>query len=159
MSSRYLVALACLVSVLTISAVAAAGNGKTQTPQLSGTWITSVSLTNPPPGVDATFQALDTFVAGGGILVTSSQSHPTARSLAHGNCARTSGRTFACTFVWFRFDPTSGSYVGMQRVRRTMTVSNDQKSFEATDTVDVLTPGGTVVASLRGSETGHRLGM
>ena len=160
MSSRYLFAFVCLVGALTISAVAAGANGKkAQTPQLSGTWITSVSLTNPPPGVDATFQALDTFAAGGGILVSSSQSHPTARSLAHGNCAHTSGRRFACTFVWFRFDPTSGSYIGMQRVRRTMTLSKDEKAFAATDTIEVLAPDGTVVASLRGSETGHRLGI
>ena len=160
MSNRYLVALACLVGALMVSAGAAGANGKkAQTPQLSGTWLTSITLTNAPPGVDATFQALDTFVAGGGILVSSSQSHPTVRSLAHGNCAHTRGLTFACTFVWFRFDPTSGSYVGMQRVRRTMTVSNDQRSFQATDTIQVLAPDGTVVASIQGSETGQRLGM
>ena len=160
MSSRYPIALACLIGALTISAVASGANGKKpQTPQLSGTWITSISLTNPPPGVDATFQALDTFVAGGGILVSSAQSHPTARSLAHGNCAHTHGQTFACTFVWFRFDPASGAYVGMQRVRRTMTVSNDQKSFQATDTVELLAPNGAVVASIQGTETGQRLGV
>lgn len=160
MSTKHLAALACLVVALTAPMAAAAGNGKkAQTPQLSGTWITSVSLTNPPPGVDATFQALDTFVAGGGILVSSSQSHPTARSLAHGNCAHTEGQTYACTFDWFRFDPTTGSYLGMQRVRRTMTVSSDQKSFEGTDTVEVLAPNGTVVASIQGTETGQRLGI
>jgi hypothetical protein len=160
MSNRYLVALACFVAALVVSAVAAGANAKkAPTPQLSGTWITSISLTNPPPGVDATFQALDTFVPGGGILVSSSQSHPTARSLAHGNCTHTHGQTFACTFVWFRFDPSSGSYVGMQRVRRTMTVSNDNKSFQATDIVEVLAPNGSVVASIQGSETGQRLGI
>jgi hypothetical protein len=158
MSSRRLVALACFVAALTISAVAAAANGKkAQAPQLKGTWLTSVSLTNPPPGVDATFQALDTFVPGGGILVSSSQSHPTARSLAHGNCVHTDGQTFACTFVWFRFDPTTGGYLGMQRVRRTMVLSNDQSSFQATDTVEVLAPNGTVVATIQGTETGNRL--
>jgi hypothetical protein len=125
--------------------------------RLVGTWLTTVTLTNPPPGVDATFQALDTFVPGGGILVSSSQSHPTARSLAHGNCARTGGHQYSCTFVWFRFDPT-GAYLGMQRVRRTMTVSQDGNSFESTDTVEVLAPNGAVVATLQGSETGQRLG-
>lgn len=160
MPSRYLVTLACLVAALAVTAVAVGANAKTApTPQLSGTWMTTISLTNPPPGVDAAFQALDTFVAGGGILVSSSQSHPTTRSLAHGNCVHTHGQTFACTFVWFRFDPTSGSYLGMQRVRRTMTVSDDRKSFQATDTVEVLAPNGTVVASIQGTETGQRLGI
>lgn len=160
MSTKYIAALACFVAALMASTVAASASiKKAQAPQLTGTWITTVSLTNPPPGVDATFQALDTFVSGGGILVSSSQSHPTARSLAHGNCARTHDQTYACTFVWFRFDPTTGSYLGMQRVRRTMTVASDEKSFQATDTVEVLAPNGTVVASVQGTETGQRLAI
>jgi hypothetical protein len=158
MPSRYVLAITSLVAALTVSTVAAGANPKKpQVPQLSGTWITSISLTNPPPGVDASFQALDTFVSGGGILVSSSQSHPTGRSLAHGNCTHTGGQMFACAFVWFRFDPTTGSYLGMQRVRRTMTVSSSFQSFQATDTVEVLAPNGTVVASIQGTETGHRL--
>jgi hypothetical protein len=160
MPTKYLAALACVVAALTVSTVAATAHGpKAQAPRLSGTWITSISLTNPPPGVDATFQALDTFVAGGGLLVSSAQSHPATRSLAHGNCAHTQGQTYACSFVWFRFDPASGSYLGMQRVRRTMTLSTDQTSFEATDTVEVLAPNGTVVASIQGTEAGRRLGI
>lgn len=160
MPRKSLVVLACLVMALAASAIATGANAKkAPLPQLSGSWITSISLTNPPPGVDATFQALDTFAPGGAILVSSSQSHPTARSLAHGNCAHARGDTFACTFVWFRFDPITGSYIGMQRVRRTMTLSSDQKSFQATDTIDVLAPDGTVVASLQGTETGRRLGI
>ena len=49
--------------------------------------------------------------------------------------------------------------LGMQRVRRTMTLSNDQKSFQAADTVEVLAPDGTVVASIKGGEAGRRLGV
>lgn len=124
--------------------------------QLTGTWTTSVTLVNPPPGVDATFQTFNTFVADGGVLVSSSQSHATQRSLAHGNCAHRSGRQYACTFAWFRFDP-SGTFVGTQRVRRTMTLSRDGNSFRSTDTVEVIAPDGTVLASLQGTETGSRL--
>ena len=64
-------------------------------------------------------------VSGGGVLVSSSQQHATQRSLAHGNCARAGERKYTCTFVWFRFDP-AGTFVGMQRVRRTMTISQAQ---------------------------------
>lgn len=151
-----IVAVAALAATAS-GALSASSKPKHQTNQLTGTWQTQVTLTNPPPGVDATFQALDTFVAGGGILVSSSQAHPTARSLAHGNCAHTGERQYACTFVWFRFDAT-GAFVGMQRVRRTMTVSQDGGSFESTDTIEVLAPNGTVVATIQGTETGHRLG-
>jgi len=157
---RIVPAAALVVAVLAVGvagALSATSKGKDKEgARLTGTWLTTVTLVNPPPGIDATFQALDTFVAGGGILVSSSQSHPTMRSLAHGNCSHTSARQYACTFVWFRFDPT-GAYLGMQRVRRTMTVSQDGNSFESTDTIDVLAPDGTVVATIQGSETGARL--
>lgn len=160
---KILVATAALTLALAITASSAlsAGseaNAKGGSFALTGTWLSTVSLVSPPPGVDATFQALDTFVAGGGILVSSSQGHPTTRSLAHGNCTHTTGLRYACTFLWFRFDPVSGASVGTQRVRRTMTVSPDHSSFQATDTIDVLAPDGTVVASLQGTEVGHRLG-
>ena len=156
---RFVPVAALVVAVLAFNAggaLSAAPKGKEGKSALTGTWVTTVTLVNPPPGVDASFQALDTFVAGGGVLVSSSQSHPTMRSLAHGNCSHTGGRQYACTFVWFRFDPT-GAYLGMQRVRRTMTVSQDGNSFQSTDTIDVLAPNGTVVATLQGSETGVRL--
>jgi hypothetical protein len=151
--------LALAVALTGSNALSAAPKAKRPSApaSLDGTWITTVALVNPPPGIDATFQALDTFVAGGGILVSSSQSHPAARSLAHGNCSHSTGLRYACTFVWFRFDQ-AGAPIGMARVRRTMTVSADRSSFQATDTIEMLAPDGTVVASLHGTETGHKLG-
>jgi hypothetical protein len=154
-------------TIIAVGALALSATGALSAPHkagdhaanpLVGTWVTSVTLTNPPAGVDGTFQGLDTFVAGGGIIVSSSQSHPTQRSLAHGNYTRTGDRQYACSFVWFRFDPT-GAFAGMQRVRRTMTVSRDGTSFQAEDTIDVLAPNGTVVATIQGTETGQRLGL
>ena len=150
-----LVAVGAL-SVSASGALSASHESRTPNP-LTGTWVTSVTLTNPPPGVDATFQALDTFVGGGGILVSSSQSRPAQRSLAHGTCTHTGGPQYACTFLWFRFDPT-GAFLGLQRVRRTMTVSHDGNSFQSADTVEVLAPDGTVVATIQGTEVGRRLG-
>jgi hypothetical protein len=138
-----------------LSATSKANNGGRA--GLAGTWLATVTLSNPPAGVDATFQALNSVTSEGAVLVSSSQSHPSQRSLAHGNCARTGGHEYACTFVWFRFDP-SGVPVGMQRVRRTMTVSQDGNSFQSTDTIEVLAPNGTVVATIQGTEVGRRLG-
>jgi hypothetical protein len=157
MARRRTLALALLALAVSLAAVSAASGKGKPTPQLTGTWLTTISLTSPPPGVEAAFQALDTFVPGGGILVSSSQSHPTARGLAHGHCEHGTGRQFTCTFVWFRFDPAAGTYLGMQRVRRTMQLSADGSSFQASDTVEVLTPAGAVVASIQGTETGQRL--
>jgi hypothetical protein len=148
---------AAIVAVTAVSLGASGALSASQKPNdLRGTWVTAVTLTNPPPGVDATFQTLNTFVSGGGVLVSSSQSHATQRSLAHGNCGRAGERKYTCTFVWFRFDP-AGTFVGMQRVRRTMTISQDRSAFESADTIEVLAPDGTVLATLQGTETAHRL--
>ncbi len=126
--------------------------------QVEGTWMSKVTLQSPPPGVDANFLALNTFSRGGRLLVSSSQSQPALRSLAHGEWARTGNRRFASTFVWFRFDAV-GKFAGMQRVRRELTLSPDLNSFEATDTIELLAPDGTVVATLRGTESATRLGV
>jgi hypothetical protein len=159
MSSKRTIAVVSAVAALAFASVAAAAGGKGNhgAPQLNGTWLSQVSLVNPPPGIDATFQALNTFVPGGAVLVSSSQGHPTARSLAQGDCTHTAAQQYSCTFVWFRFDPT-GAYIGTQRVRRTMTVSSGFDAFQSTDTIEVLAPDGTVLATLQGSETAHRLG-
>jgi hypothetical protein len=155
MRRTLLAAATAAVAVLTLG-VTGALSASQKPGDLRGTWMTSVTLNNPPPGVDATFQTLNTFVSGGGVLVSSSQSHATQRSLAHGNCARAAERKYSCTFVWFRFDP-AGTFVGMQRVRRTMTISQDRSTFESADTIEVLAPDGTVLATVQGTETGHRL--
>jgi hypothetical protein len=126
--------------------------------QFSGTWLTSVTLTNAPPGVAPTFMALDTFLPSGELLVSSSQAAPASRSLAHGGWVRTGNRRFASSFIWFRFDAT-GAFVGMQRVRRTMTLAADLVTFSATDVVEVLTPTGAVVATAQATETGKRLSV
>lgn len=151
--------------VSTVAAVAMLAGGvsgalsapaKHRPSQLAGTWLSTVTLLTPPPGVDPTFLALDTFTRGGGLLVSSNQSNPSLRSLAHGEWSQTGNRRFASTFSWFRFDG-AGKPIGMQRVQRTMVLSADGNSFESTDTVQVLAPDGTVIASAQATEVAYRI--
>jgi hypothetical protein len=130
----------------------AAPNGQ----QLNGTWTTNVQLTDAPPGAPASFNALDTFLPGGSLLVSSSAPNPALRTLAHGMWIRTGDRRFASTFVWFRFDAT-GQYIGTQRVARTMVLAKNGASFQASDIVQVVAPTGAVVATIHGTETGTLL--
>jgi len=90
------------------------------------------------------------------LLVSSSVDGPTLRGLAHGTWTRTGDRKFASSFTWFRFDPT-GKFVGLQRVRRTMSVSANLKSFSSTDVIEIISPTGTVVATIHGTEQGTKL--
>jgi len=121
--------------------------------QLNGTWQTTVTLSDAPPGIDTTFLALDTFLPGGGLLVSSSASGPNLRSLAHGTWVRTGNRRFSSTFSWFRFDPT-GKFAGTQRVRRTISLGADLKSFQSVDVIEIIAPTGAVVATIHGTEQG-----
>jgi hypothetical protein len=125
--------------------------------QLNGTWTTTVTLTDAPPNVESSFRALDTFLPGGGLLVSSSVGNPALRSLAHGEWVRTGNREFASTFVWFRFDAT-GAFLGTQQVRRTINLAQNLHSFQSTDVIEVIAPTGTVLATIHGTETGTRLG-
>ncbi len=151
--------VAALAAATTATALAseASGNAKPKAPstgqQLNGTWMTTVQLSDAPPGVESTFLALDTFLPGGGLLVSSSVDNPNLRSLAHGTWVRLGNRQFSSTFAWFRFDPT-GRFVGTQRVRRTMNLGADLKSFHSTDVIEIVSPTGAVLATIHGTEEG-----
>ncbi len=127
-----------------------------QTRQLEGTWMSTVTLQNPPPGAEATFRALNTFIRGGRLLVSSSQAMPTTRSLAHGEWARTGNLRYSSTFVAFRYD-LAGNFVGTLRVRRELTLSASLDQWESTDVVEFLAPDGSVIATLHATEVATRL--
>jgi hypothetical protein len=164
-TKRVLLTLAALVAtsaLATSAAPAASGHDRARTSttphgqQLNGTWMTTVQLTDAPPGAPTSFNALDTFLPGGSLLVSSSAANPALRTLAHGTWVRAGDHRFASTFVWFRFDPT-GQYVGTQRVSRTMVLAEDGTSFEASDVVQVIAPTGAVVVTIHGTESGTLL--
>jgi hypothetical protein len=164
MRTKIAVASAILAAAALATGVAGGATGApgkdpklaVQTLQLEGTWTSRVTLQNPPPGADATFVALNTFIRGGRLLVSSSQTLPATRSLAHGEWARTGDRRFSSTFVAFRFDAT-GKFAGTLRVRRTLTLAPSLNRFESTDVVEFVAPDGSVVATLRATEAATRL--
>jgi hypothetical protein len=71
--------------------------------------------------------------------------------------ARPGDHQFASKFIWFRFDST-GKFIGLQRVTRTMTLSTNLAIWSSNDVVEVLTPDGTVVATLHAVEAATRVG-
>jgi len=162
---------ALLVALCTVTTAALAGTAHTRAPSqrqsqarphsqpvdhVPGTWLTKVHLTDAPPGAPTDFSALDTFLPGGALLVSSSAPNPATRGLAHGGWTRTGPRELTSRFVWFRFD-TAGVYVGSQRVTRTMHLSKGGTSFHSTDVIEVLAPTGAVVATIHGTEAGTRI--
>jgi len=151
------VALTALTAMIAAGAISAsAGRKAPKSQHLSGTWMTTVTLEDPPPGIPASFRALNTFLPTGELLVSSSAALPTLRSLAHGDWIRTGNRRFASSFVFFRFDPT-GAFIGLQRVHRTILLPESLNAFPSTDGVEILDPSGTVTRSSRATEVGERL--
>ncbi len=158
-AASLLMAIGTAMTTAALAGTAASPVGRKSAPlgqQLNGTWTTTVQLSDAPPGAPSAFTALDTFLPGGGLLVSSSAANPALRGLAHGAWVRTGNRQFASTFVWFRFDPT-GQYIGTQRVRRTIQLAKSLKSFQSTDVIEVISPTGAVVATIHGTEAGTLL--
>ena len=151
------VALTVLTAMFAAGAISASdGKKNPKSQRLPGTWMTTVTLEDPPPGVAASFRALNTFLPSGELLVSSSVGLPSTRSLAHGDWIRTGNRQFASSFVFFRFDP-AGAFIGLQRVHRTILLAASLNAFTSTDVVEILDPGGTVIRSSRATEVGERL--
>jgi hypothetical protein len=148
------IGLAIAAAAASLSTSSSAATPKTQ--QLTGTWLSTITLVNPPPGIPSSFMALNTFFPSGELIASSSQILPATRTLAHGGWTRVGNRRFVTTFTAFRFDPT-GTFAGMLRVRRALTLAPDSRSLTASDIVEMLNPAGAVVASFQATETGHRL--
>lgn len=150
---------AIVVATAATGAFSAVGEGPEQTAaqRLEGTWMSTVTLESPPAGVDPTFLALNTFTRSGEVLVSSSQKLPVSRSLAQGEWVRVGDRRFECSFTWFRFD-AAGTFIGTQRVRRTMTLGPSLDTFTSTDVVELIAPNGTVIATSNATEAATRLG-
>src|SRR4051812_17823548 len=115
-------------------------NGEASGNSVEGSWLITVTRINPPPGMPTTFQSLMTFAAGGGLTETSSTG-TTRRGPAHGVWERTSGRTYATSMTLFRFDPSTGAFLGTQRVDRTMELSQDGQFVRSCFARDPVRPG------------------
>lgn len=124
---------------------------------LTGTWVVTVTRENPPPNMKPTFASLMTFTRDGGMLETSNTG-TALRGPAHGSWIRIGPRQFATSMVLFRFDPTTGAFLGTQQVHRTMKLSHDQLRFTATSVAEQYNADGSLTLSgLRATETGSLL--
>lgn len=147
--------LAAVVTVAAIAAPAATTASRTGAAnQIEGSWIVTVTRVNPPANVAPTFKSLMTFDSGGGMTETSSTG-TTLRGPAHGAWERIGGRLYATTMVLFRFNPTTGAFLGTQKVNRTMRLSQDGQTFEAVSLAAQYDPAGNlIVGGLRATEAG-----
>jgi hypothetical protein len=80
-----------------------------------------------------------------------------ARGPSHGSWEHVSGRLYADTQVFFRFDPT-GTFLGTQRINENVRLAPDGDSFTTVSISNLFDPNGNlVVGGLRATVTGTRI--
>ena len=136
--------------------------------KMEGTWLVTVNVNAPAPGVPAiSFTALNTFLSNGG-LITTQGSNPapqippgTQPVLIHvgsgqGEWILVGDHLFVATTYQFRFDQTN-QLVGLMRVRQTITLAPTQDQYTATFTGDIYDTNGNLTATVTGSGKATRV--
>jgi hypothetical protein len=142
------IAVAALATTGAISATAADDDSSAN--ELVGSWQLTVNRGPQLPPV----KGLTTYTQGHSLIGTA---NVVVRGPAHGTWERVSGRLYADTHIFFRFDPT-GTFLGTQKIRETVQLAQDGDSYKAVAISDQFDPNGTLIASgLRATITATRI--
>jgi hypothetical protein len=119
--------------------------------QLAGTWSVTVNRPAPSPPL----ASLHVYTGAGSMVESGNDS--ASRSPQYASWQRVTGREYAATGVFFRFDPQTGAFLGKQKINRTIDLSEDGQSFTFQGRATVYDANGNVLASLPVSGSGQRL--
>jgi hypothetical protein len=129
---------------------ASAANDDSSANHLVGSWQLTVNRGPALPPV----KGLTTYTSDGTLIGTA---NVVVRGPAHGVWEHVSGRTYADTHIFFRFDP-AGTLLGSQKIRETVHLSQDGDSYAAVAISDQFDPNGNLTASgLRADITATRI--
>ncbi len=121
----------------------------TTSDRLVGSW--TVSINRGP--TQSPLKSLQTFTEGGGLVTV--QNLDAATSASRGAWVRIDGLKYGATFMFFRFDPSNGYYIGTVKFRCTLELAPDAQSFTSLCTIETRDPDGNV---LPGSNTRRDVG-
>jgi hypothetical protein len=120
---------------------------------LEGTWRVTVTIRNCQTGAPTrTVLALNTFIAGGSMFETA---NGLMRSPSHGRWRKIAGHDYAATFLFFTFNPDA-SWLGSNKITRTITLSEDHQTFTAIASVGVFDASGKLIATGCATEAAQR---
>ena len=148
------------VAIVTAFAVTAVGGGVIATAgatsqsagnQLAGTWTVTVNRPPPLPAVSS----LQAYTAQGSMIESGNDG--ASRSPQYASWKRVTGREYAATGIFFRFDPQTGAFLGRMKINRTIELAQDGQSFTFRGSSTVLDANGNVVVSVPASGSGQRL--
>jgi len=150
MSRKALIAAIVVIAVTALATTGAisatAADDDSSANELVGSWQLTVNRGPQLPPV----KGLTTYTQGHSLIGTA---NVVVRGPAHG----VSGRLYADTHIFFRFDPT-GTFLGTQKIRETVQLAHDGDSYAAVAISDQFDPNGNLVASgLRATITATRI--
>jgi hypothetical protein len=146
------VAAIAIAALVTAGAISASAGGDSKANQLVGSWELTVNRGPQLPPV----KGMTTYTRGHSLIGTA---NVTVRGPAHGTWEHVSGRLYADTHIFFRFDP-SGTFLGTQKIRETVRLAPDGDSYTAVAIADQFDPNGTLIASgLRATITATRINV
>jgi hypothetical protein len=150
-SAIVLIAVAAMVAAGAIYA-SSGDEGRSQgANQIVGSWELTVNLGPQLPPV----KGLTTYTRGHSIVGTANL---LTRGPSHGTWEHLSGQLYADTHVFFRFNPTTGAFLGTQRVNETVRLAPDGDSYTSVATSNQFDPNGNlIVGGLRATVTATRI--
>jgi hypothetical protein len=92
-----------------------------------------------------------------GSPIESANDGSASRTPAYGSWERVQGHEYANTTVFFRFSPTTGAFIGSQKISRTIELAADGQSFTFVARVQVLDAAGNVLATIPVTGSGERM--
>jgi hypothetical protein len=154
---RFLLAAAVLISLVSVPLLTQANDredhGQNEKRTLTGNWISTVTLVNPPPGQASSFLRLNTYFEDGNLLQEDNTSD--IRSTGRGNWERSGHLQFTQSIIFFRFD-AARIYVGTRVVTSTITLSHDGRQYQADSVVQRFDPMGNLLSTGQSTEVGQR---
>jgi hypothetical protein len=144
------VTVGAVAALVAAGAISASAGDDSAANQLEGSWELTVNRGPHLPPV----KGLTTYTRGHSLIGTA---NVVIRGPAHGTWEHVSGRLYADTHIFFRFDPT-GAFLGTQRIKETVRLAPDGDSYTAVAISDQFDPNGNLVASgLRATITATRI--
>src|SRR6266852_6561603 len=136
--------------------------------KIDGTWLITVNVNPPSPGVPAfSFTGLNTFLSNGSLISTQA-SNPTPQvppgpqpvlihlGSGHGEWILVGDHLVVATVYLFRFDQNN-QFVGVMRIRQTITLAPALDQYTATFSGDVFDANGNLTATVTGTGKATRV--
>ena len=146
-------AVAAVIATGAIATTGAASAGKASGNRLAGTWVVAVNRPAPLPAL----KSLQVFTKTGSVIEMANES-PQTRTASYGSWKRIDGHLYAASALFFRYD-AGGSFIGSQKIDRTIEVADDGETFKHVARVTVLDANGNVLASFVARAAGERMAV